>query len=373
MAPRAVIHRILWTLGLLCWVGAGAIQALSRDTTVILEAADIRCTLPQASTVTIGRWSMAQYSTADIYSTQLNVPKPSFSSDSPNALSVTYGDSLHVFLAVVPEFMSTSDFLARILDLQLLAQSTRRNAPILLTYQAQRMIGLVPAEEITLELRDTTRKDSLFTLVTFASRGRDVALLVLRSRTSPRIEGSGPEQFYRRLLASVEMDRALTRDTAHLHNPIGWYIAVPLAWKNKLTTRLSTMPFVPPSATEDTIWNTAVIQLPTVQIEYYVTATSYSDTALVDFAAHIAQRGGFEQVQVPTTHYPSGAGVWYRTSSPRRGDIVETRYGIFPANGWLAIIRLTAWQRDMPHLERFLPILVAALRLPSSLDMPSRH
>lgn len=339
------------------------------DTTVVLEAADIQCTLPLPASIQSGTWSMADYSSADLYSFRLDVPQPR-SSENATAVSATYGAWLHVFIAAVPEFLNSAELLGRLMDLQQMRRTTRGDAPLMMTYSAQRMLGAAPADEIAIEVRDTAAKDSLFTLITFANRGKDVVLVVLRSSVNPRLEGSESGQFYRRLLRSFIMKRLFTHDTAHFVNPTGWRLAVPFAWKNKVTTRLGTMPFVPSGDGDDTVWNTLVVQLPLVQIEYFVTTTSLSNTALADYAEHIANKYGMLPLTVSDQCGVAGAkGYWYRTTSPRRGEIVETRYGIFPLAGRLAIVRLTGWEREMMQVDPFLCNFLGLLQIP----LPAEH
>jgi hypothetical protein len=346
---------------IVCCAFAVVAESATSDTTVALPAADLRFVLSTGGTLQIGSWSLAEYSTSDVYSYQLDVPRPSTSSSPATALSATYGDWLHVFVAAVPEFLSTTELLGRLLDLQQLRRSGRGNVPVMTTYSAQPMIGLIPAEEIAIELRDTTARDSMFTLVTSAPRGSDVVVVVIRSRLDPRADGSPSAHVYRRLLASVEMEHLFDRDTVHIANPAGWSLAVPAGWKNKVSTRLGSMPIVPPSD-NDTVWNAVVVQLPYVQIEYLVVHRALSDTAVADYAAHIAERQNLQPWTSPNDILLCGeSGWWYRTVLPRRGDLVATCYGVYAFGGPVAAIRLTSWEKDMPHVERFLPDIVRLL------------
>lgn len=334
-------------------------SALAADTTVMLSSVDLHVRLPKPTVMALGSWSLAQYSSADIYSLRLAVPEPITSDQSPTAVAATYGDSLHVMVAAVPEFLGTVDLLGRLLDLQQLRRSTRGHAPVMTTYSAQKMINAVPAEEIAIEMRDTTNRDSMFTLITSAHRGTDVVVLVLRSRTNPRTGDTWSALYYQRLLASVEMPMLFHRDTFHIVHPMGWSVTIPQAWTNKVQTRRGNPVLLPTQQQEDTTWNSVVVQLPLVQIEFFVEPTTLGDTAVLDYAAHVAQRQGLEPIG--WTHIPGWR--WYRFLAPRRGETVQTTYGICIQQGRVKALQLTGWQRDVPQIEAILPSLVGAFIL----------
>lgn len=346
-------------------VGVAAIvsRSAAQDTTFLLPAVGIRASVPVPTIATIGTWSLAHYSSAEIYSTQLTVPVPVASSEPPTAFSATYGDSLHVMVAVVPEFLGSVDLLGRLLDLQQLRRSARGEAPVMVTYTAQKMIGAVPAEEIAIELRDTTNRDSMFTLITAGQRGRDIVVLFLRSRTNPRDGSTWSALAYQQLLASVAMPELFRQDTLHIVHPAGWSIAIPHAWTNKVSTRSGQMPLLPPQTEEDTTWNSVVVQLPAVQIEFFANRVTLGDTAVLDYAAHVAQRQRLEPLS-SWTHIPGWQ--WYRFLAPHRGNTVQTTYGICVQQGHIRALRLTGWERDMPHVEGFLPLVIEAFAFPLS-------
>lgn len=363
---NALMMRCVGLLALL----AAVVHAQSLDSTLELSAYSVRCTLPFAAAagrsgaVRSGVWSLTNYSTSDIYSFELAVPAIAEQSPQPNAVSVRYGDSGYVLIAVVPTFLGTQEVIRRVLEVHQIRRERGAAPPVLMTYNAQRMMGLVPAEEVALELRDTVRHDSIFTLLTVGSRGRDLVVLILRSRINPRTAGSWSSDLYTRILASMRIDGLFAHDTTHLVNPTGWRLAVPACWTNKVLTRLGTMPFVPERLDDDTVWNTAVVQLPAVQIEYFVTAVNLSDTALVDYAEHVARRQALEPVAAYSRLQWQGVrGYWYRALTVRRGDVVQTTYGVFPLRGKLGVVRLTAWQRDMPLVDNVLDQILAAWQL----------
>ncbi len=335
------------------------VSATAADTTIVLPSADLRIRLPQPTELTVGSWSLAQYSSADMYSLRVHVPDPLPSDQPPTALGARYGDSLHVFIAAVPEFLGTLDLLSRLLDLQQLRRSARGEAPVMTTYSAQKMIGAVPAEEVAIELLDTTNRDSMFTLITSAHRGANVVVLVVRSRTNPRTSDTWSARYYQRLLASVEMPMLFHRDTLHMVHPMGWSVTIPQAWTNKVQTRRGNPVLLPTQQQEDTTWNSVVVQLPLVQIEFFVEPTTLGDTAVLDYAAHVAQRQGLEPIG--WTHIPGWR--WYRFLAPRRGETVQTTYGICIQQGRVKALQLTGWQRDVPQIEAILPSLVGAFIL----------
>lgn len=349
------MHRIA-VLGVM--LVAGAIAAHASDTVVALTHADLYIRIPTPTVLQRGRWSLAQYSSADIYGLELSVPTPTESADPPTAMSATYGDSLHVFIGAVPEFLSQTDLLARLMDVHQLRRSSRGQAPIMMTYTAQTLIGAAPAEEVALELRDTTAADSLFTFITTARRGHDVVVVILRSRTNGRNATSWSADYYRHLLAAIEMPALLQTDTMHLVHPDGWHVVIPAAWTNRVTTRTSRMPLIPDANTEDTLWNTIVVQLPLLQIEYTAIKSTLSDTAAGDYAEHVAKRQGLEHLPEWSAEPVLRRWLWFRSLSPRRGDLVQTTYGVTACKGVISAVRLTAWQRDMEHIRQILPIVL---------------
>ncbi|GIV55383.1 MAG: hypothetical protein KatS3mg040_0151 [Candidatus Kapaibacterium sp.] len=351
-------------LALLVCSPACMFSALASDTLVALPVADIRVHLPHPDTIALGAWSLAHYSTPEMYSFELAVPTVRPTTDAPTALQVRYGDSLAIFIAAVPEFLSTVDLLGRMLDLVQLRRSSNAPAPLMITDATQRLVGLAPAEEISIELRDTTANDSLFTLITSAKRGQDVALVIVRSRNNPRTLGTASNRTYRQILASIAMDNLIHRDTTLLVHPTGWKLGFPKVWMEKVSTTGSTPLFLP-DRTDDSLWNTVAVQLPLVRIDYTVAQYHISDSAMAEVVEHIAERKGLEQWSPPSeSRLGKLTGTWYRTLAPRRGDTVQTTYGVFFARGWLATIQLVAWERDMEHVGTILPALVGMLHLP---------
>jgi|YNPBryunderm2012_1023409.scaffolds.fasta_scaffold01063_7 hypothetical protein len=354
-----------WILPLL-WCRVFCLSyATADDTPITLTAADIRVHLPRSSALVLGTWSLANYSSSDIYSFDLSVPTVSPSAEAPTAFHARYGDSISILVAAVPEFLGTIDLLGRLLDLQQLRRSRRGSAPTMTTGATQRLVGSVPAEEISIELRDSTTSDSLVTLITSAPRGSDVALIIVRSRTNPRTVGTTCHRIYSQILASITMENVHHRDTSHLRHPHGWSVAIPHAWSTKVSTSRSSSFFLL-NGSEDTLWNTVTVQLPMVRLDYLVAHNPYSDSTLVDVIEHVAARKGLERWS-PTGHPRVGTheGIWYRSLSPRRGDTVQTTYGIFGTRDWIAVIQLIAWERDMAHIERILPELVGVLHIPA--------
>ncbi|KXB97107.1 MAG: hypothetical protein AA908_08655 [Chlorobi bacterium NICIL-2] len=339
-------------------------SAVASDTLVALPAADLRVRLPRPDTIALGTWSLADYSTPEMYSFELAVPNVRPTTAEPTALQMRYGDSLAIFIAAVPEFLTTVDLLGRMLDLVQLRRSSHAPAPLMITDAAQRLLGIAPAEEISIELRDTTANDSLFTLITSAKRGQDVALVIVRSRSNPRTNGTASNRTYRQILATMAMDSLLLRDTTLLEHPAGWMVAFPQVWREKLSTARS-VPLFLPDRSDDTLWNTVTVQLPLVRIDYTVAKYRISDSAMADVVEYLAERKGLEQWSPPSPcRLGKLTGTWYRTLAPRRGDTVQTTYGVFFARGWLATIQLVAWERDMEHVGTILPALVGMLHLP---------
>ncbi|MCX7930675.1 MAG: hypothetical protein N2663_08165 [Chlorobi bacterium] len=343
------------------WLGCMA--SAMPDTTVELESVGLRLRLPQPDSLRFGSWSMGQYSTADVYSFRLGVPEPVESSALPNAVSATYGDSLHLFVGVVPEFLTITELFSRLLDMHQLQRSARTDPPVMFTQSRQRMFGAVPVEEAELVLRDTTRSDSILTLIASGKRGSDAVVYILRSRRSVYGQGSWLTRFLATVLASVEFPRLLNADTMHLVHPgQQWQVIVPMAWMNTIVTQSQTMPVVPTTTDDDTVWNTVVVRLPLVQIEYTVVPTTLSDTAITDYTEHISGRYGLESSADLLDRRGPIQWRWYFARSPRRGDIVQTTYGIAWRQGRVAVIRLTAWASDMPHVERIIATIAGALQ-----------
>ncbi len=339
-------------------------SALASDTLVALPAADIRVRLPRPDTIARGTWTLAHYSSPEIFSFEIAVPTVRPTTDEPTALQVRYGDSLAVFLASVPEFLTTVDLLGRLLDIVQLRRSSNAPVPVMITGATQRLVGLAPAEEISIELRDTTTHDSLFTLITSAKRGRDVALIIVRSRSNPQTESTVSNRTYRQILASIAMEHLIHRDTTVLEHPMDWKLAFPTVWTEKVSTTRS-VPLFLADRTDDSLWNTVTVQLPLVRIDYTVARYRISDSAMADVVEHIAERKGLEQWSPPSEcRMGKRTGMWYRALSHRRGDTVHTTYGVFFAHGWLATIQLVAWERDMEHVGTILPAMVGMLHLP---------
>lgn len=339
-------------------------SSASRDTLVVLPGADIRVHLPRPTQVLLGTWSLAYYSSAEIYGFDITVPTVRPTSDEPTAVQARYGDSVSVIIAAVPEFLGTIDLLGRLLDLEQLRRSTRGSTPTMITGATQRLLGAAPASEISIELRDTTTKDSLFTLITSAKRSSDVAIVIVRSRRNPQQDATSSGRIYRQILASMVMENMFHRDTSHLRHPHGWMVSIPHAWANNVSTG-HVWSFFQLDASEDTLWNSVTVQLPLVRVDYIVTHYNASDTAMADVIEHVAERKGLERWSPPgQPRIGKLEGLWYRVRSLRRGDTVQTTYGVFFARGWLAVIQFVAWERDMAHVGSILPDLVNLLYVP---------